>query len=116
MLLQISSLAEENNQVNAIFQSTKDELQSVIAKLEEQITVERCKADTLVSEIEKLKEVAAEKSVLELHSEELEKNLTQVKAQLNEEVMNLSQTEENTISMVESIYRNTALLTDVSAG
>lgn len=86
-MLQISSLTEENNQVNEIFQSTKIELQSVIAKLEEQVTVERSKADTLVSEIEKLKAVAAEKSVLESHVEELEKTLKKFEAQLKEEVM-----------------------------
>lgn len=99
-MLQISSLAEENNQVNAMFQSTKDELQSVIAKLEEELTVERSKADTLVSEIEKLKPVAAEKSVLESHVEELEKTLTKVEAQLKEEVLYSSQTEENRIIVI----------------
>ncbi|CAN8315704.1 unnamed protein product [Cochlearia groenlandica] len=73
-----TSLAEENNQVNAVFQTTyKVELQSVIAKLEEQATVERSKADTLVSEIENLKAVTAQKSVLESHVEELEKEFDQ---------------------------------------
>lgn len=93
-MLQISSHTEENNQVNAMFQSTKEELQSVIAKLEEQLTVESSKADTLVSEIEKLRAVAAEKSVLESHFEELEKTLSEVKAQLKENVVHSSQTEE----------------------
>jgi len=77
-----------------MFQSTKEELQSVIAKLEEQLTVESSKADTLVSEIEKLRAVAAEKSVLESHFEELEKTLSEVKAQLKENVVHSSQTEE----------------------
>lgn len=90
--MQITSLTEENNQVNAMFQSTKDELQSIIAKLEEQVTVERSKADTLVSEIEKLREVAAEKSVLESQVEELEQTLKKLEAQLKEEVMYSSTT------------------------
>ncbi|KAF2540765.1 hypothetical protein F2Q70_00036792 [Brassica cretica] len=85
---QVTSLTEQDNQVNKIFQSTKVELQSVIAKLEEQVTLERSKPNTLVSEIEKLKEVAAEKSVLESHVEELEKTLKKFEAQLKEEVKN----------------------------
>ncbi|CAF2077075.1 unnamed protein product [Brassica napus] len=75
---QVTSLTEQDNQVNKIFQSTKVELQSVIAKLEEQVTIERSKPNTLVSEIEKLKAVAAEKSVLESHVEELEKTLKKI--------------------------------------
>lgn len=93
-MLQISSHAEETSQVNAMYQTTKDELQAVIAKLEEQLTIESSKADTLVSEIEKLRAVAAEKSVLESHFEELEKTLTEVKAQLKENVVHSSQTDE----------------------
>ena len=109
-MLQISSLTEENNQVNEIFQSTKIELQSVIAKLEEQVTLERSKADTLVSEIEKLRAVAAEKSVLEAHVEELEKTLKKFESQLKEEVMHSSQREGYTTVMIGSKYNNTGLM------
>ena len=108
--MQVTSLTEQDNQVNKIFQSTKVELQSVIAKLEEQVTLERSKPNTLVSEIEKLKEVAAEKSVLESHVEELEKTLKKFEAQLKEEVMHSSQTEGSTTVMIGSIYNSTDLM------
>ncbi|CAA7054125.1 unnamed protein product [Microthlaspi erraticum] len=79
---QISSLAEENNQVNEIYQSTKNEL----VKLQEQLQVEKSKSDASVTEIKKLSAVAAEKSVLESNFEEVEKQLKKVEAQLKQEV------------------------------
>ncbi|KAL1191442.1 hypothetical protein V5N11_034038 [Cardamine amara subsp. amara] len=79
---QISSLAEENNQVNEIYQSTKNEL----VKLQEQLQVDKSKSDAMVSEIEKLSAVAAEKSVLESNLEQVEKQVKKFEAQLKEEV------------------------------
>ncbi|CAN8311304.1 unnamed protein product [Cochlearia groenlandica] len=78
----ISSLGEENNQVNEIYMSTKDEL----VKLQEQLQVEKSKSDAMVSEIKKLNVVAAEKSVLVSTFEEKEKQLKEVEARLKEEV------------------------------
>lgn len=78
----MSSLAEENNQVNEIYQSTKSEL----VKLQEQLEVEKSKVDTMVSEIKKLSAMAAEKSVLETNLEEVEKQLKTAEAKLKEEV------------------------------
>ncbi|ESQ36392.1 hypothetical protein EUTSA_v10006865mg [Eutrema salsugineum] len=79
---QMSSLAEENNQVNEIYQSTKNEL----VKLQEQLQVEKTKSDAMVSEIKNLSAVAAEKLVLESNFEEVEKQLKKAEAQLKEEV------------------------------
>uniref|UniRef100_A0A1J3GYG1 Uncharacterized protein n=1 Tax=Noccaea caerulescens TaxID=107243 RepID=A0A1J3GYG1_NOCCA len=79
---QMSSIAEENNQVNEIYQSTKNEL----VKLQEQLQVEKSKSDASVAEIKKLSAVAAEKSVLESNFEEVEKQLKIVEVQLKQEV------------------------------
>ncbi|KAF3604501.1 hypothetical protein F2Q69_00037588 [Brassica cretica] len=88
-------LAETNNQLKIKIQqlegllgSSSTEKEAAMKQLEEQVTLERSKPNTLVSEIEKLKEVAAEKSVLESHVEELEKTLKKYEAQLKEEVKN----------------------------
>lgn len=78
----MASLAEENNQVNEIYQSTKSEL----VKLQEQLEVEKSKVDTMVSEIKKLSALAAEKSVLETNFGEGEKRLKNSEAKLKEEV------------------------------
>lgn len=78
----MSSIAEENNQVNEIYQSTKNEL----VKLQEQLQVEKSKSDASVAEIKKLSAVAAEKSVLESNFEEVEKQLKIVVVQLKQEV------------------------------
>ena len=78
----MASLAEENNQVNEIYQSTKSEL----VKLQEQLEVEKSKVDTMVSEIKKLSALAAEKSVLETNFGEVEKQLKISEAKLKEKV------------------------------
>ncbi|KAJ0245024.1 Myosin heavy chain [Hirschfeldia incana] len=78
----MTSLAEENNQVNEIYQSTKSEL----VKLQEQLEVEKSKVDSMVSEIKKLSAMAAEKSVLENNLKEVEEQLTISEAKLKEEV------------------------------
>ncbi|CAL9213803.1 unnamed protein product [Arabidopsis halleri] len=79
---QISSLEEEKNQVNEIYQSTKNEL----VKLQD-----KTKSDDMISEIEKLSVVAAEKSVLESNFEHVEIQLKKVEAQLKEEKEAVSQ-------------------------
>lgn len=78
----MDSLAEENNQVNEIYQSTKSEL----VKLQEQLEVEKSKVDAMVSEIKKLSALAAEKSVLETNFGEVEKQLKICEAKLKEKV------------------------------
>ncbi|KAG7653159.1 hypothetical protein ISN44_As01g004540 [Arabidopsis suecica] len=79
---QISSLEEEKKQVNEIYQSTKNEL----VKLQEQLQEDKSKSDAMVSEIEKLSVVAAEKSVLVSNFEQVKIQLKKVEAQLKEEV------------------------------
>ncbi|AAB71445.1 ESTs gb/AA042402,gb/ATTS1380 come from this gene [Arabidopsis thaliana] len=68
---QISSLEEEKNQVNEIYQSTKNEL----VKLQAQLQVDKSKSDDMVSQIEKLSALVAEKSVLESKFEQVEIHL-----------------------------------------
>lgn len=87
VLLQISSVMEENNLLNETHQNARHELQSAISQLEEQLKEKNATEDVLKSEIETLKAAAAEKSALESRVKELEELLVTVETQLKEEVL-----------------------------
>lgn len=77
---------EENNLLNETYQNAKNELQSIILQLEEQLKENKENIDALRSENENLKGEIAEKSSLQSHLKELEEQLLKTEAQLKEEV------------------------------
>lgn len=81
---------EENSQLNETYQEAKNELQSTMVKLEEEVKAQKAYANALESEVEKLKDEAAEKPMLHARVVELEQLLVKLEVQLEEEVSSLT--------------------------
>lgn len=82
----MTSVMEENNMLNEMYQNAKKELEAIIVQLEEQVNAQKAKEVSLNADVENLKSELAEKSMIQSKISQLEQQLLMAETKYMEKV------------------------------
>ncbi|CAL9095061.1 unnamed protein product [Musa acuminata var. zebrina] len=109
---QITSVMEENNTLNKMYQNARRQLEATIVQLEEKLSEQMARELSLNSIIEKLKEELSEKSLMQPRISELEEKLRDAEEQLEHHgkaVEEITARNRNLKSINESLVKDSEL-------